>query len=282
MSTLLEESIESRQGQGEEKEEGEGSHYNDVSVATNYESAFFYDNVEYRNWLLEKLVPLVLRTRSSGASYVKVADVGGGTGNFTAALGKQIGLCEDEGQYIQCIDPFDEMLKHAFSYQPLVKPVLMGAVEFAQTEQSLHCILLKEVIHHIPEEKWTTLFRGFYKQLCSGGAVILITRPQEVEYPLFPRAAEIWKEHQAPSEPFCQALREAGFSVHVDINSYLVNLHKSVWFSMIENKFWSTFSHCTEDELSDGLQFLEKKHSEKEMLTFHDNLVFIVATKPSE
>jgi hypothetical protein len=32
------------------EEEGEGSHYNDESVATNYESAFFYDNVEYRDW----------------------------------------------------------------------------------------------------------------------------------------------------------------------------------------------------------------------------------------
>jgi hypothetical protein len=31
-------------------EEGEGNHYNDESVATNYESAFFYDNLEYRDW----------------------------------------------------------------------------------------------------------------------------------------------------------------------------------------------------------------------------------------
>jgi hypothetical protein len=33
-----------------EAEEGKGNHYNDESVATHYESAFCYDNVEDREW----------------------------------------------------------------------------------------------------------------------------------------------------------------------------------------------------------------------------------------
>ena len=35
---------------GENGERCDGNHYNDESVATNYESAFFYDNLEYRDW----------------------------------------------------------------------------------------------------------------------------------------------------------------------------------------------------------------------------------------
>jgi hypothetical protein len=30
--------------------EGEGAHYSDEGVAAHYESAFFYDNEQYRDW----------------------------------------------------------------------------------------------------------------------------------------------------------------------------------------------------------------------------------------
>jgi hypothetical protein len=184
---------------------------------------------------------------------------------------------------ILCVDPFEEMLQHAYAHQPLVRPVLQGAVEFAQTAEalSLDCVLLKEVIHHIPQQEWGALFGGCHRVLSAGGVVVIITRPQEVEYPLFPRAAEIWKEHQPPAEPFCEALRQAGFSVQEEVHSYLVCLQKAAWLGMVTNKFWSTFSLCTAQELSEGLAFLEEKHALEEELRFHDNLVFIVATKPA-
>jgi trans-aconitate methyltransferase len=232
--------------------------------------------------LLSKLIPHISR---SGVQQVpaprsrRIADVGGGTGNFTAALAKKLSLKAEDGEHILCVDPFEEMLNLAYAHQPLVQPVLMGAVEFAQTARSLDCVFLKEVIHHIPEAEWGVLFGGLYRQLSAGGSVVIITRPQEVEYPLFPRAAEIWKEHQQPAEPFCQALREAGFSVETEVNSYLVRLKKTAWLGMVANKFWSTFSHCSEQELREGLSFLETQHAGDEELVFHDNLVFIVATK---
>lgn len=250
--------------------------------------------------LLSKIIPLIARTGTDtdtdgDGSSPRIADVGGGTGNFTAALAKKLSLKEEEGEHILCVDPFEEMLRHAYAHQPLVKPVLLGAVEFAQQQRQegqkegegegeggwLDCVLLKEVVHHIPSSEWDALFGGLFRQLTVGGAVVIITRPQEVEYPLFPRAAEIWKEHQEPAEPYCAALRLAGFGVQEVMHSYRVQLPKTVWLSMVENKFWSTFSLCTEEELRDGLAFLRARHAEEETLTFHDNLVFIVATKPA-
>ena len=213
--------------------------------------------------------------------------MGGGTGNFTAALAKQLSLDKEKGQHILCVDPFEEMLHHAYDHQPLVRPVLLGAVEFAQTwgqeqkrgERLLDFVLLKEVVHHIPAVEWGQLFGGLYRQLAVGGVVLIITRPQEVEYPLFPRAVEIWKEQQPPAEPYCEALTQAGFSVQVNINSYRVQLPKTAWLEMVANKFWSTFSMCTDQELFEGLNFLRTRHAKDDYLVFNDNLVFIVATK---
>ena len=217
----------------------------------------------------------------------RIADVGGGTGNFTAALAKKLSLKEEEGEHILCVDPFEEMLRHAYAHQTLVQPVLLGAVEFAQQggqgqgQGTLDCVMLKEVVHHIPEAEWGALFGGLHQQLVEGGTVLIITRPQVVEYPLFPRAAEIWKENQAPAEPYCEALRLAGFSVQEAVHSYRVELPKTMWLEMVANKFWSTFSLCSEEELSDGLAFLRARHADEELLTFHDNLVFLIATKPA-
>ena len=46
---------------------------------------------------------------------------------------------------------------------------------------------------------------------------------------------------------------------------------------MVRARFWSTFSHFDDDELSAGIHELEKKHEGKDTLEFNDNLVFITA-----
>ena len=208
----------------------------------------------------------------------RIADIGGGTGNFTAAIAKKIS--RNCTECILCVDPYEEMLKLAHAHHPFVKPVLTDAVSFSQSTQTLHFVLLKEVIHHIAEKDWNLLFSGFFKQLLRGGKLVIITRPQEVEYPMFPRAHEIWKEHQPPSDPFCEALRRQGFEVDVNMESYNVALDKEVWLEMVSNRFWSTFSHCSDLELQDGLKYMRNKFEGQNTLEFNDNLVFIVATKP--
>lgn len=50
---------------------------------------------------------------------------------------------------------------------------------------------LQEVVHHIPSEQVPALFAGMAAQLRPGGTVVVITRPQDVDYPLFSRAREV-------------------------------------------------------------------------------------------
>ncbi len=46
-------------------------------------------------------------------------------------------------------------------------------------------------MHHIPAEEAPALFAGIAAQLRPGGCAVVITRPQEVDYPLFARAKEV-------------------------------------------------------------------------------------------
>lgn len=48
---------------------------------------------------------------------------------------------------------------------------------------------------------------------------------------------------------------------------------------MVESKFWSTFSECTEEELAAGLEELRVTHQGEDVLDFVDKLIFIVGRK---
>jgi hypothetical protein len=78
--------------------------------------------------------------------------------------------------------------------QPGVEPMLLDAVAFAQlppAEMSYSHVLLKELVHHIPPADVPALYAGLAAQLAPGGVAVTITRPQEVDYPLFARAREV-------------------------------------------------------------------------------------------
>jgi hypothetical protein len=75
--------------------------------------------------------------------------------------------------------------------------MLADAVEFAQLPPSsmrYSHVLLKELVHHIPEGQVPALYAGLYRQLVPGGTAVTITRPQEVDYPLFSRAREVRRQ----------------------------------------------------------------------------------------
>ena len=248
-------------------------HYDDKDMTENYESAFFYSNRDYRNWLLRLLTPYINTSRVDGQS-LRVADIGGGTGNFTQALAHALGMSENEK--ILCVDPFEEMLKHSCGHKN-VEPILMDAISFSKTDRVYDVAIAKEFIHHIDISQFATFFSGVYAQLRTGGSFIIITRPQEVDYPMFPRAFQIWKDNQWSLESISTALENVGFRVDVDIHAYPVVLSKEKWLAMVRTRFWSTFSHCSEEELSEGLLYIKEKYSDT--LCFDDKLIFVVCQK---
>ncbi|CAM9399305.1 unnamed protein product [Ectocarpus fasciculatus] len=244
-------------------------------MTANYENAFFYSDTDYRNWLLSLLLPYIDVSGNEGQT-LRVADIGGGTGNFTQALAEALGMTNDEK--LLCIDPFEDMLKHSYGLKN-VEPVLMDAITFSQTEKVYDIAIAKEFIHHIDVSKFELFFSGVYRQLRIGGSFIIITRPQEVEYPMFPRALEIWRDNQWSLESIQTALENVGFKVDVNFHAYPVVLAKEKWLGMVRSRFWSTFSHCTEEELTDGLLYIEDMHRGSDTLYFDDKLIFIVCRK---
>lgn len=283
------------------------NHYSEV--ASNYESAFFYNSSEYQSFIINALLeefgidptqqsvrysapttsstdrPLVvcLLTLHLPLSHIqayRIADLGGGTGNFTQAL---ITAANIPSPPAFCVDNSAAMLQKA-SQHPNVEPVLMDAVSFSLSTQptyslyTCHRVLLKEVIHHIPKNQRMKMFRGMAAHLPPGAIVTIITRPQYPQYPLFQKAMEIWAANQPDWKDVVEEMKEAGLhGVKVTLRRYEATLKKETWFDMVRNRFWSTFSHCTDEELKCGVEELEGKYLDEENAEFLDELVFLTA-----
>jgi ubiquinone/menaquinone biosynthesis C-methylase UbiE len=275
------------------------AHYGDV--AQHYNQAWFYeDGTDYQRWLVQSLMER-LQTTPSG----RVVDLGGGTGNFSAALHKE---CKLE-QRILCVDPSGPLLaqcqKHVASVEPLLADGL-GFVAKQDQEQAYDRMLLKEVIHHFPPADLGILFAGAFRQIRPGGRVTIMTRPHDSShYPFFPAAHQTWASVQLHENVYAQAMEKAGFAVTLDHADYPVEMPLSRWLDMVNGRFWSTLHGFSEGEMKEGLEQIramvleegkekgvwvkkeegEGKEGEEEegdddpTITFPDRIVFITGVK---
>lgn len=154
-------------------------------------------------------------------------------------------------------------------------------------------VLLKEVCHHFSDSDRKRIFQGFYNGLTTFSAVqddgtpsvLIITRPQrEIDYPLWDQARDVWARNQPSCEQFVEELKLAGFvNIQHSIETYPCEIPLERWQSMIRQRFWSTFSNFTDDDLNEACQKIAETETDRidknGVLHFEDRLLFITAEK---
>ena len=98
-----------------------------------------------------------------------------------------------------------------------VTPREQDAVAFAASADAdavgYDRVLLKEIVHHIPQAHAASMYAGLAAQLAPGGRCVTVTRPQEVEYPLWAAAREVWRAAQPPVQQIEAQVAAAGLAV---------------------------------------------------------------------
>jgi 2-polyprenyl-3-methyl-5-hydroxy-6-metoxy-1,4-benzoquinol methylase len=246
------------------------THY--AEVAEVYEHHFFCTtDGDFVRWYVgEVLTELNLLPEH------RFVDIGGGTGNFTACLATRCGLLSRALN----VEPYAEMLAKS---PALLDREQTDAFSFAteKTGRVFDRLLLKEMVHHIEESSLQSTFDGLFEKCSPGGRMLIITRLSKGhEYPFFNAAVAEWEKHQLESGIYEQAVQRAGFTlVETKIKPYPCTISKAEWIRMVNQRFWSTFSHFTEDELAAGVAELEEKYEGVDELKFNENLVFIIADR---
>lgn len=245
-------------------------HYKDA--ANIYESSFFYESGTYQDWTLKLLLKHLQLDKSPGS--IHLVDVGGGTGNYSALLAEKL------YNPVLCVDTSERMLRVATGRKGVITKC-QDAITFALSSEVITYdrILLKEIIHHIPVTHMVTMYTGLYKQLTFGGCIVTITRPQEVDYPLFTDAREIWRNNQHSVKQIVDAIEASGLHVMCTEAVYTTTMLKQKWFDMIQTRFWSTFYAFSDAELENGIEELTMKYANVDTVNFDDRLIILIGTK---
>ena len=258
------------------------SHYEN-HTSDSYEKAYFYEPGAYMQHLVD-LVSRRLKLHSN--DHRVILDIGGGTGNFAQALVEKY----TKSKAI-VVDPFLDPSNTSVNNNN-VKFVKEPAEAFLKNRndekdwwrKGYNQVLLKEIVHHLKPQDRIGIFRGMHQEIKSSTefpSILIITRPQvEIDYPLWDQARQVWKENQPSSEQFQDELVEAGFvNIQQTIEAYPCQISLERWQTMIQNRFWSTFSKFTDAQLKEACQQIAKDYPTDQdgTLHFEDRLVFISA-----
>jgi len=310
---------------------------NDVSnhyeshTSTSYESAFFYSEGEYTQWLCnlvrdtfnisqevsdnKQLSSCCNGHKADDQSMIiknrVLLDVGGGTGNFTSMVIQGV-----DSMNAVVVDPFlpattlsspsGSDVDKDDEQQKKLQFIKASAEEFIphtnnHTDNSdqevipwwktdYNHILLKEVVHHFDSKDRVGIFTGLLNGMLSSdeegkdnSSLLIVTRPQiDIDYPMWPAAKKVWAANQPSADDIEADLHSAGFKdIRQEIKSYPCEIKLETWLGMVRNRFWSTFSHFTNEELEVGCDIITKEANSDEEgnVKFEERLLFITAMK---
>jgi hypothetical protein len=173
-------------------------------------------------------------------------------------------------------------------------------------KNNYHQVLMKEVIHHFNGVERMEILRGIRLGFSSHmtdkyddyevnavsesittqqqPSLLIITRPQlDIDYPLWPEARNVWSSNQPSLDDITTDLSLAGYqNIRHSVEAYPFYVPLQTWFSMIKSRFWSTFAHFSDDELTAACQWIEKfavVTDDEGKIRFEDRLLFITADK---
>ena len=166
--------------------QGIADHY-DKATSEVYHSTVFETDEEYKLWLQKVTLDKLQMSEEHS-----LADVGGGSGEFSAALRshqqfKKLLLVEPSADMIFKETKDGKKLQRCPQVdQPIVKTAGDWGVDC--DDEKLDRIMIKFAVHHIPN--WEEVFKTFRtNKLAANGRVVILTRNKtDIDYPFFEAA----------------------------------------------------------------------------------------------
>jgi ubiquinone/menaquinone biosynthesis C-methylase UbiE len=243
-------------------------HY--ARLATSYDGNWGH-SPEYVDWMSRQLDS---RLRISAGD--RVVDVGAGTGLFLRALGEHV----SSELPVVCVDPSRPMLDRQPD-DPRLTPLQATAEQVASGEVRLpydevDAVLVKEVIHHVPDIAAT--IGGLADLLAPAARFLVVSLPPRLDYPLFTAALERFAKRQPEPESIAESMREAGLRVQLEYDEFPVRVDRDHYLSLVQRRWMSVLSTFSDTEIADGLAEIRERHPEPE-LTFTDRFAFVLGVR---
>ncbi len=232
------------------------------TIADIYNKVWYFSQ-NYQTTMLENIIELL----QLGNADV-LADLGGGTGTYTRLLLEKARIGK-----AYCIEPSRGMYLEAKKI-PSIESICADAEAFMNLDLTFTKVLLKEVVHHIPNRE--ALWRYLFAKLPDQGRVLIVTRPYDIALPLFEAAKQAFRQKQPKHETLIRELESSGFEVSFRLHPYQFSLDKPVWFNMIRQRFMSDLAGFTDEEIEAGLLEIDQQNPVND-IRIPDNIIYLSA-----
>jgi len=206
-------------------------------------------------------------------SCFSIADLGGGTGYFTQLMLQHM---QQPPDYVSCVDPYlakDDELESGIHF------LKIDAIEYLeQLDRNVDGFLLKEMLHHIPDQY--RLFQNLAEifKRNNGGRALIVTRPDNPHLIWFPRIAQVFKESCVDIEHARQLAEKAGLRWSQTLHDFPLQFTVDEWSELLRSRFWSIFKEFSDEELEEGIEYMRKQNADESVLHFPDRYWLIDIT----
>ncbi len=220
------------------------------NIASKYNNYYQY-SIDYITFFTKKIVE-TLKIHSNDI----VFELGAGTGIYAQEILKRIDSID-----ITCIDNNQLMLDQIAS--EVIKKRCIDALNFSKEIISYDKIYMKEFIHHIPQHDRIELFKGIYRQLRKGGAILILVEPKVLTYPLFKDALRQFELAQPSHTDIIKDLTSTGFKICYDLIEHPITVPKDKYIEMVKNRYMSVLSNFNDTEISTGINFIKTHYNDQ-------------------
>ena len=174
--------------------------------------------------------------------------------------------------------PFSERLAFLLSTSG-VRMVQMGALTFERLPMRYEQVLLRDGFSEF-KGSLHRLLTTVLRQLDPAGRVLIVDSAPSPDAPLFTEGLERWNRQRRSPESIARAMREAGFSAHVETLECLRRVPTAECYAWVESRGWPGLESFREADLQRGLCELRARYGSQRAVEFMSRFDLVLGTKP--
>ncbi len=216
---------------------------------------------------------LIQRALSSITEDSQIIDIGGGTAQVSLLIHDHFNMTNP----VVCVDPSQDMLDIAYKKGAITIQSSAESFFASQPDYPLRIVLMNACVHLFDDPDF--IFSKLAEYMPEDG-VCIATEHVGNSLPLFKAAdKQVWGGISAQLESFSKILESHNLKWRVESGSESNHISKKLWFEGIRSRFSTGLLKFSDKELEEGIQELEERLKDIDVLDFIIGTKVYVITK---
>ncbi|RZO90047.1 MAG: methyltransferase domain-containing protein [alpha proteobacterium HIMB59] len=193
----------------------------------------------------------------------KILDIGCGRGYLLNNLSTKINFKKK----LYGVEP----VKHKKNTNKKISIFNKSIQEFLkENTNNYNIIIMKQVLHLIPSDEREALLHELKKIIPVDGKLVIMQMNEKFQLPCFPAMKKLLTKTLSHHQIIENELKNLFNIIQKEEYSFKVNLPRSTYIGMIEDKFISVLDYLSKEEIKEGCEYIQSRYPSN--ISFIDKL----------